>query len=126
VKLHCPNCGTDFELTAETVGAAIAAAEQHQGDHHIEHCPQCQWDVRVPLAELRAAESIAEKPAAKPKRTVRGKAELVVEITVAPKARGTAKPKKLKAKVSARKPAKPKGKAAPKQAAKPKKARATK
>ena len=116
MKLHCPNCGTDFELTAETVGAAIAAAEQHQGDHHIEHCPQCQWDVRVPLAELRAAETIADEPAAKPKQTVRGKAELVVEITVAPKARGTAKPKR-KAKVAARKPAK----AAPKKAAKAKK-----
>ena len=60
MEIRCPNCGWTSEPAQETIAAAIAAAEQRQADHHIEHCPRCQWVIRVPLEELRAA---AQAPA---------------------------------------------------------------
>jgi len=113
-------------LAAEAVGAAIAAAEQTQADHHVEHCPQCQWVIRVPLEELKAAapapapEALAEpmvafeapvEPVAAPApKKPRAARKLAAKAKAAPKKKAPAKKAKAKAK--------PKAKAAPKKAAK--------
>jgi hypothetical protein len=47
-------------MSTEAIAAAIAAAEASQADLHVEHCPQCQAEIQIPLAVLRdvaAAES---------------------------------------------------------------------
>ncbi len=54
MEVRCPNCGWTSEMTPEAISTAIATAEQQGADHHIEHCPRCQWVIRVPLEELRA------------------------------------------------------------------------
>jgi hypothetical protein len=42
-------------LTDEQIGAALAEADRLQASHHVEHCPRCQWVIRVPVDSLRAA-----------------------------------------------------------------------
>jgi len=104
MEIRCPNCGWTSEMAAEAVSAAIVAAEQKQANHHIEHCPQCQWVIRVPLEELSATAAPPPTP------------EVPVEaalVEVAPVAVPAKKPR------AARKPAaSPKAKAAPKKAVK--------
>ena len=60
--VKCPNCGWSEELAAEAVQAALAAAAEKQADHHIVHCPTCQWVIRVSLDELKAVAPV--EPAA--------------------------------------------------------------
>ena len=54
-ELHCPNCGWTATMTPEAQAAAVAEADKLQATHHIEHCPRCQWVMRVPVADLRVA-----------------------------------------------------------------------
>jgi hypothetical protein len=42
-------------LTDEQIGAALAEADRIQASHHVEHCPRCQWVIRVSVDGLRAA-----------------------------------------------------------------------
>ena len=119
-------------MAAEAVSAAIAAAEQRQANHHIEHCPRCQWVIRVPLEELRA--TAAPLPAFE----VPVEAALVeaVPVALAKKPRAARKPvakRKAKAKVAPKKAAakkapakKAKAKASPKKAVKKTRARKAK
>ena len=61
-ELRCPNCGWTKEMTAEEQAAAVAEAEQLQATHHIEHCPRCQWVIRVAVDSLREAPPAVEAP----------------------------------------------------------------
>ena len=104
MEIRCPNCGWTSEMAAEAVSAAIAAAEQRQANHHIEHCPRCQWVIRVPLEELRV--TAAPLPAFE----VPVEAALVeaVPVALAKKPRAARKPvakRKAKAKVAPKKAA---------------------
>jgi hypothetical protein len=108
MEIRCPNCGWTSEMSAEAISAAIAAAEQKQANHHIEHCPRCQWVIRVPLEELRV--TAPPLPAFEvPVEAV--PVEAVPVMAVAKKPRAARKP-------AAKRKAKPK--AAPKKAAKKK------
>lgn len=64
---QCPNCGWAGQLTDEAQAAAVIEADKIQATHHIEHCPRCQWVVRLPIDLLRveAAVPAAKKPAVK-------------------------------------------------------------
>jgi hypothetical protein len=73
---QCPNCGWDGQIMDEVQAAAVTEADKIQATHHIEHCPRCQWVVRIPVDLLRTAaptakpaakKSVAKKPAAKQK-----------------------------------------------------------
>ena len=66
---QCPNCGWAGQLTDEAQAAAVVEADKIQATHHIEHCPRCQWVVRLPIDLLRVAvalpavkKSAAQKP----------------------------------------------------------------
>jgi hypothetical protein len=130
MEVRCPNCGWTSELTPEAISAAIAAAEQKQADYHIEHCPRCQWVIRVPLDELRAAAAaptpVLESPAVP--APVEPVAEPVPQLPPAARvlkrkhapAKPKAAAKKAPAKKAAAKPKKTAAKAKPKKAAKPK------
>lgn len=64
---QCPNCGWAGQLTDEAQAAAVIEADKIQATHHIEHCPRCQWVVRLPIDLLRVevAAPAAKKPAVK-------------------------------------------------------------
>ncbi|HZY44729.1 MAG TPA: hypothetical protein VFF70_08270 [Anaerolineae bacterium] len=75
-KWQCPNCGWAGQITDELQAAAVREADKIKATHHIEHCPRCQWVVRIPVDVLRTAaltakpaaqKSIAKKSAAKKK-----------------------------------------------------------
>jgi hypothetical protein len=90
---QCPNCGWAGQLTDEAQAAAVTEADKVQATHHIEHCPRCQWVVRMPVDLLRVAMvvPVAKKPAVKKS---------------APKKKVVKKPiKKVAAKQTAKKPA---------------------
>jgi hypothetical protein len=86
---QCPNCGWAGQLTDEAQAAAVTEADKVQATHHIEHCPRCQWVVRIPIDLLRVVVTVpaAKKPAVK---------------KVAPKKKIAKQPAK---KVAAKKPA---------------------
>ncbi len=73
MEIKCPNCGWKSSLTPEQLTAAMGAAAQKQAEYHLEHCPQCQWVIRVPVAGIQVAlpnpkpvkKPAAKKPAAK-------------------------------------------------------------
>ena len=80
VNWQCPNCGWAGQITDEAQAAAVLEADKVQATHHIEHCPRCQWVVRIPVDLLRlvvtvptAKKAATKKPAAKkatPKKKV--------------------------------------------------------
>jgi len=101
MKIQCPNCGWKASLSSEELTAAIGAATQRQADYHLEHCRQCQWIIRVPVADMQAAlpkrkAAQAEEPAKPAKKKPSAKKP-------APK---KAPSKKAAAKKPAKKPAK--------------------
>ena len=127
MEIRCPNCGWTSEMSTEAVSAAVAAAEQKQANHHIEHCPRCQWVIRVPLEELRvtaapvpAFEAPVEVAVAEavPVMAVAKKPRAARKPAAKPRAKAKAAPKKAAAKKAVKKTpakkAKPKAKAAPK------------
>ncbi len=62
-ELRCPNCGWTSQMTPEAQAAAVAEADRLGATHHVEHCPRCQWVIRVPVASLRVeAAPPAEAP----------------------------------------------------------------
>ena len=67
---QCPNCGWAGQLTDEAQAAAVVEADKIQATHHIEHCPRCQWVVRLPIDLLRVevAAPAAKKPAGAKRR----------------------------------------------------------
>ena len=54
-EIRCPNCGWTSTMGAESQAAAVAEADRNQATHHIEHCPRCQWVIRIPVEGLRSA-----------------------------------------------------------------------
>ncbi len=85
---QCPNCGWSGEVTAEAQAAAVAEADKVQATHHIEHCPRCQWVVRIPIDLLRVAavEPVVEKkPAMKKAAAKKATAKKVVKKPAAKK-----------------------------------------
>ena len=54
-EIRCPNCGWTSTMSAESQAAAVAEADKNQATHHIEHCPRCQWVIRLPVEGLRSA-----------------------------------------------------------------------
>jgi hypothetical protein len=50
---RCQYCGWSFQMTSETVAAALATAEATNARHHVEHCPRCRKGLKVPLDQLR-------------------------------------------------------------------------
>ena len=54
-ELRCPNCGWSAIMSDEQVAAAVAEADRLKATHHIEHCPRCQWVIRMPVSSLREA-----------------------------------------------------------------------
>jgi hypothetical protein len=100
-KWQCPNCGWDGQMTDEAQAMAVAEADNIQATHHIEHCPRCQWVVRLPVDLLRTAstaakpaaqKSTAQKPAAKPKSVKQVAAKKLVKKPAAKTAAAKKKP----------------------------------
>ena len=54
-ELHCPNCGWSAMLGDGQITSALAEADRLQAAYHVEHCPRCQWVIRVAVDGLRAA-----------------------------------------------------------------------
>lgn len=54
-ELRCPNCGWSAMLGDGQITAALAEAGRLQAAYHVEHCPRCQWVIRVAVDGLRAA-----------------------------------------------------------------------
>ncbi len=54
-ELHCPNCGWSTVLGDDQIATALAEADRLQAAYHVEHCPRCQWVIRVAVDGLRAA-----------------------------------------------------------------------
>ncbi len=92
---QCPNCGWDGQITDEVQAVAVTEADKIQATHHIEHCPRCQWVVRIPVDLLRTASPAtklaAKKPAAKQKSVKKVVAKKPGVKKAAPKKKPAAK-----------------------------------
>ena len=45
--IRCPNCAWTSELALDAIAQAVAEADRLQATHHVEHCPRCQWVIRI-------------------------------------------------------------------------------
>jgi len=65
-ELRCPNCGWTSQMAPEAMAQAIAEADRIKATHHVEHCPRCQWVIRVPVDIMRSAMGVEGPQAAVP------------------------------------------------------------
>jgi hypothetical protein len=90
-------------MTPEAQAAAVAAADQLGATHHVEHCPRCQWVIRVPVDALRT--SAAETPAEAPMLLATPEAPLLLEAALPAPETATARKPAAKKAVTKKKPA---------------------
>src|SRR4030042_1116690 len=50
---RCQYCSWAFQMSSDTVVAALAAADATQARHHVEHCPRCRKALKIPVDQLR-------------------------------------------------------------------------
>lgn len=50
---RCQYCSWAFQISPESVAAALAVADATQARHHVEHCPRCRKALKIPIDQLR-------------------------------------------------------------------------
>jgi hypothetical protein len=65
---RCQYCSWAFQISSESVAAALAVADATQARHHVEHCPRCRKALKIPVDQLRHHAPI-NAPAASPAPT---------------------------------------------------------
>ena len=50
---RCQYCGWAFQMSSEAVASALAAADEANARHHVEHCPRCRKALKIPVDQLR-------------------------------------------------------------------------
>jgi len=50
---RCQYCGWAFQMSSEAVASALAAADEANARHHLEHCPRCRKALKIPVDQLR-------------------------------------------------------------------------
>ena len=50
---RCQYCSWAFQMSSDTVAAALATADATQARHHVEHCPRCRKALKIPVDQLR-------------------------------------------------------------------------
>jgi hypothetical protein len=50
---RCQYCSWAFQMSPESVAAALAVADATQARHHVEHCPRCRKALKIPVDQLR-------------------------------------------------------------------------
>jgi hypothetical protein len=99
-------------LGDDQITAALAEADRLQAAYHVEHCPRCQWVIRVAVDGLRAAAPTAlltapSKPGLPPgaKKSAARKAPARASVAKKPAAKKPAAKKVAAKKPAAKKPA---------------------
>jgi vacuolar-type H+-ATPase subunit H len=62
---RCQYCSWAFQMSSDSVAAALAAADATQARHHVEHCPRCRKALKIPVDQLRHHAPLSA-PAASP------------------------------------------------------------
>lgn len=53
MQIRCFRCGWAFNLSRETMAAALANAEATGATHHVEHCPRCRQVLKISIEQIR-------------------------------------------------------------------------
>lgn len=53
MQIRCFRCGWAFNLSRETMAAAVANAEATGATHHVEHCPRCRQALKISIEQIR-------------------------------------------------------------------------
>ena len=69
---RCQYCQWAFQMSSEAVASALAAANETNARHHVEHCPRCRKALKIPVDQLRRhvpAGVLATSPDLRPRAT---------------------------------------------------------
>lgn len=88
MQIRCQRCGWNFTLGRDTIGLAIAEANQGHLEYYQFVCPNCRHEVKVQVEVLRRhlpMDYVLPIPQPKPERVVMHKEELKPEAVAVPK-----------------------------------------